>query len=379
MSSENYPEKTLELISTLSVDGSVTVIMREAAIPKPGPTEVVVRVEAAPINPSDIGTLFAHGEVTEAQSIDAEGMPGVRIPVSEAAQRAQLARVGAAMPVGNEGGGTVIAAGSSTSAQAAVGRVVGFFSRNAYAQYRTIDISQCTVMGEGVTAEQAAAANVNPLTALGMVETMRYEGHAALVHTVGASNLGLMLGRVCQADGVDLVNIVRSPEQSARLRSQGEQWVCDSSGAGFESDLLAAIEATGATIAFDAIGGGSMADTLLAVMELSLSSQALEYRPYGSETRKQIYVYGGLDPAATVLTRRYGMQWAVGGWLLAHFLRKIGSEAEAGLRRRIASEITTTFASEYGLRLSLADVVDPVHVKQFARTATGGKAIVRLL
>ncbi|MCB0989369.1 MAG: zinc-binding dehydrogenase [Acidimicrobiales bacterium] len=372
----NHPNETLELVSTLTDDGAVTIAMRKGQVPEPGPTQVVVRVEAAPINPSDMGALFARGDVTQAQAVDADGMPGVRIPVPQAALAGQRSRIGIDVPVGNEGGGTVVAAGSSPEAQALVGRVVGFLSRTAYAQYRTLDISQCVVMGEGTTAEQAAAAFVNPLTALGMVETMRAEGHKALIHTVGASNLGLMLNRICLADGVDLINIVRSTENVEMLRAQGARWVCNSSSDTFRDDLVEAITATGATIAFDAIGGGELADTLLAAMERSLSAGATGYNPYGSDALKQVYIYGGLDRTATTLTRGYGMQWSVGGWLLTPFLVKIGAEAAARLRQRVADEITTTFASTYGMRLSLTDVVDPDYVKRYARTATGDKALV---
>ena len=258
-----------------------------------------------------------------------------------------------------------------------MGRVVGFLSGNAYAQYRTLKAAQCLAMADGTDTADAAAAFVNPLTALGMVETMRREGHTALVHTVGASNLGLMLIRICAADGVGLVNIVRRPEHVELLRSAGAEHVCDSSAASFRDDLTDALRATGATIAFDAIGGGDLAGTLLACMERVAGERAGEYSRYGSDVLKQVYIYGGLDRGPTTLKRDFGMSWAIGGWLLTPFLAKLGPDGADRLRHRVADEITTTFASSYGLRLSLADLVDPAKVRRYGRMATGDKALVR--
>jgi hypothetical protein len=289
---------------------------------------------------------------------------------------AQRARLGKAMPTGNEGGGVVVAAGSSPAAQALLGKVVGFLSGNAYAQYRTLHVSQCLPMADGTDPEDAAAAFVNPLTALGMVETMRSEGHTALVHTVGASNLGLMLNRICRDDGVDLVNIVRKPEHVELLRAEGASHVVDSSADTFIDDLTDALRVTGATIAFDAIGGGDLAGTILSRMEKVASEQAGEFSRYGSDTHKQVYIYGGLDRGPTILRRDFGMSWSIGGWLLTPFLVEIGQEAADRLRQRVADEITTTFESTYGMRLSLADAVDPEQVRRYARMATGDKALV---
>jgi hypothetical protein len=280
------------------------------------------------------------------------------------------------MPAGNEGGGTVVAAGASPEAQALIGKVVGFLSGDAYAQYRTVQASQCLVMADGTDPVDAAAAFVNPLTALGMVETMRSEGHTALVHTVGASNLGQMLVRLCLAEGVDLVNLVRSPEQAARVRQQGAVHVCDSSAASFDDDLTEALRATGATIAFDAIGGGELAGTLLSKMERVAAEKAGAFNRYGSDTFKQVYVYGGLDRGPTVLHRDFGMSWSIGGWLLTPFLTKLGTEGADRLRRKVAEEITTTFASTYGSRLTLEEAVDPQQVGRYGRMATGDKALV---
>lgn len=367
------PDTCLELRSTLTDDGTVTLGLRETAVDAPGPDQVVVRVEAAPINPSDLGMLFAGGDVGAAVTAGSDDLPAVAVPASLAGQ---AGRLGKPMPTGNEGGGVVVAAGSSPDAQALLGKVVGFLSGNAYAQYRTLHASQCLPMADGTDPADAAAAFVNPLTALGMVETMHLEGHSALVHTVGASNLGLMLNRICLDDGVGLVNIVRRPEHVEQLRAAGALHVVDSSSDTFVDDLTDALRATGATIAFDAIGGGDLIGTLLSRMEKVAAEQAGEFNRYGSDTHKQVYVYGGLDRSPTTLRRDFGMSWGIGGWLLTPFLTKIGAAAADRLRQRVADEITTTFASTYGMHLSLRDAVDPEQVRRYARMATGDKALV---
>ena len=371
MSDTDVPTTCRELRSTVTEDGEATLVIADCEVPAPGPDEVVVRVEASPINPSDLGLLFAMGDIEKAEAIDG----GFRIPLTPGVLAANQARVGIAMPAGNEGGGSVVAAGSSPEAQALLGKVVGFVSGNAYAEYRTVNHRACLPMGEGVTAEQAAAAFVNPLTALGMVETMRMEGHTGLVHTVGASNLGLMLNRICHADGVPLVNIVRRPEHVDLLRGEGAEHVVDSSADTFDTDLRAALKATGATIAFDAIGGGDLASKLLAAME-RVASEGATFSRYGSDTHKQVYIYGSLDRSPTVLHRTFGLSWSVGGWLLNPFLGKLGAEGAARLRQRVADEITTTFASRYGLRVSLDEAVDPEVARRYGRMASGDKALV---
>lgn len=375
MSPDELPSTTRDVRSTVADDATVRVTIEERELAPPGDDEVVVRVGAAPINPSDIGVLFAGGDPSRAERLDGD-LPSVRVPLNPAALRALQARVGRAMPAGNEGAGTVIAAGGSPRAQALVGSVVGFLSGNAYAEHRTLHVDQCLAMPPGTTAEQAASAFVNPLTALGMVETMRAEGHRALVHTVGASNLGLMLQRICRAEGIELVNLVRRPEQAELLHAEGAEWVVDTSAESFADDLVAALKATRATIAFDAIGGGTLADTLLRSMERALSDDVEQFSTYGSATLKQVYTYGGLDRSPTVLKREYGMAWAVGGWLLTYFLMKVGQQAGDALRRRVADEITTTFASTYGERISLDQVVDPDAISRYTKVATGEKALV---
>jgi NADPH:quinone reductase-like Zn-dependent oxidoreductase len=370
------PTDGLELRSTVTDDGIVTMALQRSDVAPPADDEVVVRIEAAPINPSDLGMMFAMADLERAEAAGAGGLPAVSAPISPRALAEQAGRLNRAMPVGNEGGGTVIATGSSAAAQALAGRVVGVLSGNAYAQYRTVKVAQCLPMAEGTDPADAAAAFVNPLTALGMIETMHAEGHTALVHTVGASNLGLMLNRLCLADGIGLVNIVRRREQAESLRAEGATHVCVSSAEDFGDQLLAALRATGATIAFDAIGGGDLASTLLSSMERVASEHKSEFSRYGSDTLKQVYIYGRLDRGPTTLRRDFGMSWSVGGWLLTPFLMKIGQEAAERLRQRVADEITTTFASTYGLRVSLEEAVDPDVVRRYGRMATGEKALV---
>lgn len=369
------PPMCHEIRSTVTDDSTVTVAIHETEVREPVGREITVRIEAAPINPSDLGTMFAGANLSTASGIGGD-VVGMRAELSPAAFSAQAGRLGKALPCGNEGGGVVVAAGSSPEAQSLVGRTVGFASGNSYARYRTISVDQCFPMPDGTTPEQAAAPFVNPLTALGMVETMSDEGHAALVHTVGASNLGLMLTRLCQADGIELVNIVRRPEQVELLRKMGAEHIVDSSTDDFVDNLVGALRATGATIAFDAIGGGEMASTLLSAMERVASSRGGEFSRYGSGVHKQVYIYGGLDQSPTVLRRDFGMSWGLGSWRLRPFLGRIGDERASALRRRVADEITTTFASSYGLHLSLADVVDPATVKEYTAKATGRKALV---
>ena len=374
MANTTTPTTTLELRSTVTDDGMVTLGLRSGDVSAPDDDQVLVQVQAAPINPSDLGMLFAGGKIATAALVDGD-LPAVSVELSAGALAGAAGRLGKPMPCGNEGAGTVIAAGASAEAQALLGKVVGFLSGNAYAEYRTLHVSQCLAMPDGTTPADAAAAFVNPLTALGMVETMRVEGHTALLHTVGASNLGLMLNRICQQDGIGLVNIVRKPEHVTLLKDLGAAHVCDSSAETYRDDLAEALRATGATIAFDAIGGGDQAGVILSTMA-RVASEALEFSRYGSDTHKQVYIYGGLDRGPTTFNRTFGMSWSIGGWLLTPFLARIGTDAADALRTRVANEITTTFASSYGMQLSLADAVDPAMVKRYGAMATGDKALI---
>lgn len=364
----------LTLHSTIEADGRFSITLDNAELPPPGPGRVIVRIEAAPINPSDIGLLLGAVDL-ETLHRDGDGEDAaLRGKVPAERLMAMAARFGQALPVGNEGAGTVVAAGAG--GEHLLGQTVAVFGGAMYAQYRNVAATACMPLLPGTSAARGAAAFVNPLTALAMVETMRMEGHSALVHTAAASNLGQMLVRLCQAEAVPLVNIVRSEEQAKLLKDMGATHVCNSASATFRDDLVAAISATGATLAFDAIGGGALASDILSAMERSLSASSANFNRYGSAVHKQVYVYGGLDMRPLVLDRSFGLAWGVGGWLLTPFLEKIGPARVNELQAKIAAELETTFASSYGAEISLADMLDPAVVRRFAKRATGAKFLL---
>lgn len=369
----------LQLRSLIRPDATLELSLAEVPMPEPAsPDEVVVRVEAAPLNPSDLGLLFGGADMTKAQASGSAERPVVTAPIAPPVMAAMAARVGQSMPVGNEGAGTVVAAGSSPAAQALLGRKVAALGGAMYSEYRAVPVAQCLPLPEGATAADGASCFVNPLTALGMVDTMRNEGYSALVHTVGASNLGQMLNRICLKDGVGLVNIVRKPEQAALLKSQGAQHIVDSSAPEFQAALTDAIAATGAMLAFDAIGGGRLAGQILLAMEAALARQpGQEYSRYGSSTHKQVYIYGSLDRGPIELPRGFGMAWGVGGWLLFPFLQKVGPARVQQLKQRVADELTTTFASHYTKELTMAQALSLDAIAGYGKMATGEKVLVR--
>ena len=373
---DTLPTSGLQLRSLVTADGTLDLSLVDTPVRAPGPDQVLVRIEASPINPSDIGLLFGAADMASARQLGTAEAPHVVVDIPPAFMRAMAARVGESMPVGNEGGGTVIAAGDSPAAQALVGKTVGALGGAMYGHYRTLRLSDVVVLGDGATAEQGASCFVNPLTALGMTETMKLEGHTALVHTAAASNLGQMLNKICLKDGIALVNIVRSAEQAALLKGLGAAHVVDSSQDGFMDALVDALVATGATIAFDAIGGGKLAGQILTAMEIAANKTAKEYSRYGSTTHKQVYVYGGLDTRPTELTRGFGMAWGLGGWLLTPFLQKVGAAEVMRLRARVVAELTTTFASHYTARVSLAEALSLDSIMAYNRRATGEKFLI---
>jgi len=366
----------LQLRSLIKASGELEVSLATVDIPEPGADEVVVRVEATPINPSDLGLLFGAADMTTAKASGSPQAPVITAKVPDAAMKAMAGRLDQAMPVGNEGAGTVVKAGSSAAAQALLGKTVAMIGGAMYAQFRLIRAADCLPLSAGTTAAEGASCFVNPLTALGMVETMRREGHKALVHTAAASNLGQMLNRICLKDGIDLVNIVRSEAQAKLLRDIGANYVVDSTSPDFMADLTKALEATGATIAFDAIGGGRLAGQILTCMEAAISKSAKEYSRYGSNVMKQVYIYGGLDTRPTEIVRNFGMIWAVGGWLLFPFLQKIGAADAAKLRARVAAEIKTTFASNYTQVVSLQQALTLDAIAVYNKRATGEKFLI---
>ena len=366
----------LELRSLITPTGALEVSLAEVTVSTPGPDELVVRLEAAPINPSDLGLLFGAADMTTAAVSGTPERPVVTATVPEAGMKAMAGRLGESMPVGNEGAGVVVEAGSSPAAQALLGKTVALIGGAMYAQYRVIAADQCLQLPDDATPAEGASCFVNPLTALGMVETMKREGHTALVHTAAASNLGQMLQRICLKDGIALVNIVRKPEQVALLKSQGAVHVCDASAPSFLDDLTEALVATGATIAFDATGGGPLAGQILGCMEAALVRTATVYSRYGTSTHKQVYLYGGLDTRPTEFRRNFGMAWGMGGWLLFPFLNKIGPAAAQVLKQRVAAELKTTFASRYAGELSLPEVLTLDAIARYNQRATGEKYLI---
>jgi NADPH:quinone reductase-like Zn-dependent oxidoreductase len=373
---DQVPASGWQLRSLVSPEGRLELSLADTPVAPPGPDEVVVRIEATPINPSDLGLLLGAADPAKMTSAPGGSGPVVSAPLGEGAMRMMAARVGHSLPVGNEGAGTVIAAGASEAAQTLMGKTVAILGGAMYAQYRTLKASDCLPLPGGVSARQGASAFVNPLTTLGMIGTMRLEGHTALVHTAAASNLGQMLVRLCKAEGIGLVNIVRSDAQAKILKDLGAEHVLDSSKPDFFETLVAALEATGATLGFDAIGGGRLASQILTAMEIVAARSAGPYSRYGSTTHKQVYIYGGLDLSPTELTRGFGMSWGLGGWLLTYFLQKAGAQESQALRERVAREITTTFASDYTDVISLADALDPGVIEAYARKATGKKYLI---
>jgi NADPH:quinone reductase-like Zn-dependent oxidoreductase len=366
----------LQLRSQISKGGELELSLSEVTTPEPGPDQVVVKVEATPINPSDLGLLIGPADMSTAKAAGSGAGTKVTAKVPGQALPFIAARLDQAMPVGNEGAGTVVRAGSSEAAQALLGKTVSMIGGGMYAQYRLLKATDCQPLPAGTTAAEGASWFVNPLTALGMTETMKREGHKALVHTAAASNLGQMLNKICLEDGIPLVNIVRSAEQAKLLRGIGAKHVVDSTSASFTEELTQALVETGATIAFDAIGGGKLASQILTGMEMALNKTAAQYSRYGSTTHKQVYIYGSLNTGAVELTRNYGMAWGVGGWLLTPFLQKIGRPDQIRLRERVVNSLKTTFASHYTKVVSLPEALDLKNIAVYGKRATGEKFLI---
>jgi NADPH:quinone reductase len=366
----------LQLRSLVKSNGELEVSLTSVPNPVPAANEVLVRVEGAPINPSDLGLLFAGADMSQAGQRGTKEQPVVSARVPDAALKSMAARFDVSMPVGNEGAGVVVEAGSSADAQALLGKTVAALGGAMYSQYRCVALEQCLLLPDGATPAEGASSFVNPLTALGMVETMRREGHTALVHTAAASNLGQMLNRICIQERIALVNIVRSRTQVELLRASGAAHVCDSSSPSFVKDLIEALSATGATLAFDAIGGGKLAGQILMCMEAAIISKATQYSRYGSTVHKQVYVYGGLGLGPIELNRNFGMAWGVGGWLVTPFLQKIGPAAMQRLKQRVAAELKTTFASGYAGEVSLIEALDLKTIAIYSKSATGHKYLI---
>jgi NADPH:quinone reductase len=366
----------LQLRSLIRSTGELELSLVEVPISPPGPDEVLVKIEASPLNPSDHGLLFGSADMSAAVASGTHDRPTVTAPIPPSAMKGMAARLDQSLPVGNEAAGVVVETGTSAAARALQGEKVAMFGGAMYSQFRSIAADQCLPLPDDVSVAEGASAFVNPMTALGMIDTMRREGHSAIVHTAAASNLGQMLHRLCAAENIKLLNIVRSDEQETLLRGMGAGHVCNTQSPHFIEELTEAIAATGATIAFDAVGGGPLAGQILRCMEVTASKNIKTYSRYGSTVYKQVYLYGGLDPRPTELARDYGMAWGIGGWLVMNFMHKVGPAVVAKLKQRIASELRTIFLSKYSNVISLADMLRLEVIAAYRKRETGQKYLV---
>ena len=369
-------DKNIQLTSTVSDDNKLTLALQDIEMPTPGADEVVVRIEAAPLNPSDFGVMFSAADMSTAVQSGTEQSPVVTADIPAKFMPSLKTRVNEDTPVGNEGAGTVVAAGSSEAAQALMGKMVAVIGGGTYRQYHCVNVKSCLELKEGTTAKEGASSFVNPLTALAMVETMRAEGHKAIIHAAAASSLGQMLNRICMADGIDLINIVRKEEQEKLLRDMGAKYVVNSSKDTFLKDLTAAIVETGATISFDPVGGGQLTSDILNCMEAAITRDVEEYSVYGSNTFKQAYIYGALNRGPITLNRNFGFAWGVNGFLLFNALGKLGTKTVMSMRQRVAEEITTTFASSYTHEVTLEEALQLKSIANYGKQATGEKYLI---
>jgi NADPH2:quinone reductase len=366
----------LQVHSMITSDAKLKLFLARVPVVAPQGNEVLVQIEATPINPSDLGLLLGPADMKTAVVKEVDGLPHLTADVPAAALAGLAARIDQPLPVGNEAAGMVVETGDAPEARALMGKRVALLGGEMYSQYRAVPAEQCLELPAGASAADGASSFVNPMTALGMAETMRLEGHTALIHTAAASNLGQMLHRVCEKDNISLVNIVRSPEQVALLKGLGAKYVIDSQTPDFSEALTAALVETGATLAFDAIGGGPLASQILNAMEAALARKATSYSRYGTSTHKQVYLYGGLDTRPTEIKRNFGMAWGVGGWLVFPFIQKLGREGALRIRARVVAELTTTFASSYAGELSLKALFEPANIERYAKRSTGNKYLI---
>ncbi len=367
-----------EIRSMVTSDGNIEISIANVEMPIPGDDEVLIEVHAAPINPSDLGLLLSFAADLSTINVSGSGDETVTsMKIHPALMGAMKPRIDESMPVGNEGSGIVIDAGANV--KELIGKTVGLAGGSMYSQYRCVPAANCLVMEEGTSPAEAASSFVNPLTALAFIETMKMENHTAIVHTAAASNLGQMLVKICKNDDIPLVNIVRKQEQVDILKDIGAEHVCNTSDSNFMESLVSALVTTGATLGFDATGGGNggeLPGQILAAMEVAANKTAKEYSRYGSDTYKQVYIYGGLDQSPTILKRSYGMSWGLGGWLLTPMIGRIGMEKFQAMRTRVAKEIKTTFASSYANEISFEEMLQPEIIKSYAKQATGQKYLV---
>ena len=373
----DLPATNRTMLTEVKPEGVLELYLADLPIATPKDHEVVVKVQATPINPSDLGLMVGAADVTSARAIERAGLPGIAMNVPEAGMRFMAGRIGQALPIGNEGCGVVVAAGASPEAQALMGKTVALIGGEIYAEYRCLAAQMCMPLPDGTAPEDGASCFVNPLTSLGFVETMKLEGYKAIVHAAAASNLGQMLVKICKADGIPLVNIVRSEEQVALLKGIGAEIVLNSNDEDFVEKLTAAIAETEAFLGFDPIGGGKLAGQILSAMEAAAVRRMSAYSRYGSDQMKQVYIYGALDVGPTILNRNFGLTWSLSGWLLTPFMAKAGPEIVGRMRARVAAELTTTFKSHYSHEISLEQAVDIATMQAYNAKRTGEKYLIR--
>ena len=367
-----------EMRSKVTKEGYMEISIIETQIPKPKGNEVLIKIDAAPINPSDLGRLLSYAaDLSDINTMEGNHPTQIKIKLKEKLMSPLKPRLDQSLSLGNEGAGVVVDAGSE--AKEMIGKTVGLAGGGMYCQYRCMPAKNCLLMDDQTSPEEAASSFVNPMTALGFIETMKLEGHEALIHTAASSNLGQMLIKICKTDSVPLINIVRNSSQIELLKNVGANFVCSTSDKSFEEHLFTSIKETGATLAFDATGGGNegkLAGQILSAMERAILSSSKEYKIYGSDTHKQVYIYGGLDRSPTILNRSYGMSWSIGGWLLMPMINKFGMEKFQKMRERVAREIKTTFASKYHKHISLEQALQPDIIRAYAAQSTGKKYLI---
>jgi len=374
----DLPTTNTVMLTLVKPEGQLEVYFERRPMPEPKPHEVLVKVLATPINPSDLGLLFGGADMTTARAGERDGLPMITANVPPAGMRAMGGRIGDALAIGNEGCGVVVKAGDSPEAQALVGKTVALLGGEMYAEYRCLPVQMTMPLPDGTDPVDGASCFVNPLTSLAFTETMRMENHSAIVHTAAASNLGQMLVKICAKDGIPLVNIVRSDAQVDILKGIGAQHVVNSSADDFMDRLVDAIAETGATIGFDATGGGKLAGQILTAMEAAAVRKMTTYSRYGSDTFKQVYIYGALDLSPTTFSARsFGLTWGLGGFLLTPFMAKAGMETVGRMRKRVVDELTTTFKSHYSHEISLTEALDVDTALAYNAKRTGEKYLIR--
>ncbi|SEH18574.1 hypothetical protein SAMN05428974_2809 [Sphingopyxis sp. YR583] len=373
----DLPETNTVMVTLVKPEGQLEVYLERRPMPQPKPHEVLVKVLTTPINPSDLGLLFGGADMSTARAGTRNGLPSITADVPPPGMRAMGGRIGDALLIGNEGCGLVVAAGSNPDAQALIGQTVALLGGEMYAEYRCLPVQMVMPLPDGTDPVDGASCFVNPLTSLAFTETMRMEGHNAIVHTAAASNLGQMLVKICAKDGIPLVNIVRSDAQVEILKNIGAQHIVNSSADDFQDRLVDAIVETGATLGFDAIGGGKLAGQILAAMEVAAVKRMTTYSRYGSDTFKQVYIYGALDLGPTTLNRSFGLTWSLSGFLLTPFMAKAGMEVVGRMRKRVVDELTTTFKSHYSHEISLTDALNLDTAQAYNAKRTGEKYLIK--